>query len=161
MSDININRGSYRETNRNRVVGTQREPLGAVKTNGPKPNQPAWSTGHITGQGTWAFIPPQLCGKTRQAVLDEKRDTRKSKPLTAVGGCGGGRKRRGGKRRGKRATALAKSLQRQDEFVAKYQVNKRLERDRQIAAWANTMMAIRSGHLRDAIKNGGMEVCNG
>jgi hypothetical protein len=160
MSDININRGSYRETNRNRVVGTQREPIGAARINGPKPNQPAWINGHIPGQGSWSYIPPQLCGKTRQAVLDEKRDTRKPKPLTAVGGCGGGRKRRGGKRRGKRAAALAKSLQRQDEFVAKYQAKKRLERDRQIAAWASTMKAVNDGRLVDAIKNGGMEVCN-
>ena len=160
MSDININRGSYRETNRNRVVGTQREPIGAARTNGPKPNQPAWIHGHVVGGGTWQYIDPKVCGKTRQAVLDEKRDTRKPKPLTAVGGCGGGRKRRGGKRRGKRATALAKSAARQDAAVAKYHVNKRLERDRQIAAWANTMMAIRSGHLRDAINNPALEVCN-
>ena len=159
MNDININRGSYRETNRNRVVGTQREPLGAAKLNGPKPNQPAWIHGHIKSQGSWAYIDPKVCGKTRQAVLDEKRDDRKQQPLTAVGGCNGGRKRRG-QGRGKRARAIAKSLQRQEQYVAKLNARKRIERDRQIAAMAKTMMAVREGRLTDAINNGGMVVCN-
>ena len=160
MPDINVTYGAYRETNRHRVVGLQREPIGPKKHAGPKPGQPSWVHGHIPGQGTWSFIPPQLCGKTRDSILSEKRDTRKPKPMTAIGGCNGGRKRRGGGK-GKRARAIAKSLQAQDKAVAKYKKRVRLNRDQQITVWAKTMQAVNAGRLADAINNGGMEVCNG
>ena len=159
---ININRGSYRESDRHGVVRVGREPLGAVKKNGPRPSDPPWTFGHIPGQGM--FIP--AVGRERRSMglspsTGMPRAERPEWKPTAVGGpvkkTGIGGTRGGGRKR-RKAAKLAAVYATQDAAVAKIKKRRALEEARRVAAIVAVNRKIQAGQAGSLIDNPGMEV---